>query len=156
MATANVRIEIAQPDIVALFDELPKKILTRSEIDEIFATNKAGWRLAASMPVKAFIEYLKDQTKLEESVFNFPSRKETRYIWGEPSVYQVVLSLKPRSYLTHYTAMFLNNLTEQIPKTIYLNQEQPKQHERASELEQDRIDGAFSRRVRVSKETALY
>ena len=36
----------------------------------------------------------------------------------------MALSLRPRSYLSHASALVLQGLTEQIPGTIYVNQEQ--------------------------------
>ena len=52
--------------------------------------------------------------------------------------------------------MFLNDLTEQIPKTIYFNFEQPPKRNKPLELEQSRIDMAFNRKVRVSNNIANY
>jgi predicted transcriptional regulator of viral defense system len=60
------------------------------------------------------------------------------------------LSLRPRSYLSHGTAVFLHGLNDQIPKTIYVNQEQSKKSG-SGRLSQERLTLAFSRRQRTSK-----
>jgi hypothetical protein len=73
-----------------------------------------------------------------------------RYAWGEVTPYQVALSVKPRTYLSHGTAVSLHGLTDQIPKTIYVNQEQsPKPRPRGG-LTQAGIDRAFSNQQRKS------
>ena len=39
-------------------------------------------------------------------------------------MYQILVNLRPKCYFTHYTAMYFHELTEQIPKVIYVNVEQ--------------------------------
>jgi len=150
------RAKIAKSDIIKLFNTLPNKVFKRSQIDEIISQNREFWRLSSSTTVNGFIDFLLDETKLKENRFKFPTRSEIRYTWGDVSIYEVALTLKPDSYFTHYTAMFFHELTEQIPKTIYLNQEQPKKTIRETHLTQSSIDSAFKRPVRVSSNMALY
>jgi predicted transcriptional regulator of viral defense system len=90
-------------------------------------------------------------TKLKRTVLKFPNASVHRYIWGDVSTFELVLSLKPGSYFTHYTAMHLHGFTLQIPKIIYLNFEQPPKRFQDRDLEQGRIDAAFRRPVRISK-----
>jgi len=52
--------------------------------------------------------------------------------------------------------MYLHNLTEQIPKTIYLNFEQHPKRFKQGDLEQSRIDVAFKRPVRTTNQIATY
>lgn len=150
------RIKIAEPDIVRVFESFDKRVFTRTDIDEILAEHRENWRLAKSMTNKEFINYLLSETELQEVVLEFPSRKEARYLWGATSIYELTLSLKPDGYLSHYSAMYVHELTEQIPKTIYINTEQPRQPKGNGELEQGRIDNAFKNNVRVSNEIAIY
>jgi predicted transcriptional regulator of viral defense system len=101
------------------------------------------------------VNYLWEKGKLREYKFKFPARSETRYILGEISAFEIAQSLKPNSYLAHEAAMYLNGLTENYPKTIYLNVEQAKYHTRnRGDLNQAGIDRAFKSRVRVSNEVA--
>jgi len=75
--------------------------------------------------------------------FSFPYRPEARYVWGDVSLLQVAVTLRPQCYLSHYTAMRIHGLTEQIPKTMYVNAEQTPKPRSAGRLEQNRIDLAF-------------
>jgi len=103
-----------------------------------------------------FIDFLITQKQLEKVVLNFPSRKETRYIYGEVSPFELAKDIRKPSYFSHYTALFLHDLTEQIPKTIYVNQEQSPKPPSSSGLEQKRIDFAFQRAPRQTKNKAKY
>ena len=152
----NTRLKIAKLDIVKFFDNYHTKVFKRSQIDEILAQQREFWRLSSSTTGNEIIAFLIDETKLAEVKFEFPSRTEIRYTWGDISTYELALSLKSDSYFTHFTAMFLHELTEQIPRTIYLNHEQVPKHYRERELEQSSIDMAFQRPVRVSNNITTY
>ncbi|MDP3024430.1 MAG: hypothetical protein Q8O10_02740 [candidate division Zixibacteria bacterium] len=149
-------LKIAKNDIIELLDNLPSKILKYSDLENILLINRKNWRVTTTTTVNEFISFLLDQTKLKEAKFNFPYRPELRYIWGEVSNYELIMSLRPDSYFTHYTAMYLHEITEQIPNTFYLNYEQSPKRKHKENLEQDRIDSAFKRPVRSSKNIAFY
>lgn len=150
------KIEISDPinDIIDFFGNQTQKVFKRSEIEKIFRENIDSWRIKKSTKIDNFIEYLLDETDLKEIRLEFPYRNEVRYLWGDVSIYEIVLSLKTKSYLTHYTAIYHHGLTDQIPKIIYLNFEQPMKYQRNVILEQERIDTAFKRLVRKSKNIA--
>jgi len=153
---AQNRLHIAKQDIMSLFDNLPKRVLKPSEIDRILSENREWWRLTGSTTTRDFLEFLMNKGELVSYTFNLPHRKETRYVWGEVSDYEVMLSLKPDCYLTHFTAMYLHELTLQVPKTIYINQEQPAKRFRDKNLTQERIDNAFRRPPRLSRNVAVF
>ena len=148
------RIKIAQPDIDAYFEKLSHRVFLRKDLGKILKENREFWRLTKTISTDQFIELLRETTQLQDIAIFSPNYNKTltRIAWGsEPSIYQVALSIKPNSYLSHYTSMFLNNLTQQIPKTIYLNTEQSKKPSRPISLEQSRINLAFKGKGRVSQ-----
>jgi hypothetical protein len=153
---AITRIAIAKPDIAKFFDEYQQKIFDSSGIKRILDKNRSFWRLAKNMSYSDFIDYLVEKTKLKEHVFDFPYRPVVRYVWGDVPLYELILNLKPNSYLTHYTAMYFHDLTEQVPKTIYVNVEQEQKHRPKNTLVQERIDAAFKRPTRLSNNVAEY
>ncbi|MGC9196970.1 MAG: type IV toxin-antitoxin system AbiEi family antitoxin domain-containing protein [Syntrophobacteraceae bacterium] len=156
-AMNKTRIAIAKPDIVKCFETQPTHLFKRSGIEAILRANRASWRLAQATTVNRFLNFLEEKTKLKAVKISFPSRTETRYLWGEKtSVYQLALSLQEGSYLTHYTAMYLHGLTEQIPKTIYVNFEQQAKDRPKSKLEQKSIDWAFKQKPRTTNRIASY
>ena len=152
----EARIKIAKSDIVRTFDELPKKILGKSDIDRILEQNRQFWRLRRTMTVDEFLKFLLADTKLKEVRFDFPNRKIIRYVWGKAALYDLLMSLHPTCYLSHYSAMFFHALTIQVPKTIYVNHEQQAKSRGEGSLRQDRIDMAMKRPPRMSKNFTDY
>ena len=72
-----------------------------------------------------------------------------RYHRGPFSPYELALSLKPDSYLSHGTAVYLHKLSDHEPSVIYVNKEQsPK--DSSGDLTQAGIDRAFSTKQRAS------
>ena len=118
------------------------------------AKERAGWRLAQRTTIRDFIVFLKKQGKLKEHKFAFPHQPETLYVWGEIPMMELLLHLKPRSYYSHYTAMRLHGLTEQVPKVLYLSHERSSDTQWGTSLTQSAIDEAFQRPARISNNTA--
>lgn len=152
----KTRLEISKPDIITFLDKLNKKVIMRKEIESILAKNRQFWRLANSTTTNEFIAFLIDNTKMNKISLNFPFRKEIRFIWGGATTLEIAQTLRPDSYFSHFSAMYIHNLTEQIPKTIYLNYEQTPKKRSKVELEQGRIDNAFKGAPRVSSNIATY
>src|SRR5262245_41500258 len=120
----KARIQIAKPDIVRYFDQLPARVLKPSELGRALADNRGFWRLAQNTTTSDFVAFLVQSGQLQRHDFPFPYRREIRYAWGDVPLLEVLLTIKPGAYYTHYTAMRMHGLTEQVPKTIYLNHEQ--------------------------------
>lgn len=146
----NARIQIAKSDIIAYFDNHTPSILKPTDVAAILSKERKFWRLTQSTTTQNFIQFLIENAKLRRLDFPFPYRGEQRYVWGEVPLLEVLLTLKKDAYFSHYTAVRMHGLTEQVPKTIYLNHEQQPQAQN-SHLEQGRIAAAFSRRPRVSQ-----
>jgi predicted transcriptional regulator of viral defense system len=123
-----------------------------SDLVAILRSNRAFWRLANSTTAKMFIAFLMNSGRLREIVFPFPRpyARETRYAWGDVQFSEIVLSLKPKCHFSHYSAVKLHGLTEQIPKTTYINFEQPLASNATGNLSQTSIDIAFKRKVRTT------
>ncbi len=153
---AKTRIAIAKADIVKLFDNLNQNVFELSEIRNIFYSNHSFWRLATNMSCNKFIEYLVKNSKLKKETFSFSYRAITRYTWGIVPFNDLLLSLKPKCYFSHYTAMYYHELTEQVPKAIYINSEQDAKPRSKGQLVQDKIDIAFKSNTRISKNIAKH
>jgi predicted transcriptional regulator of viral defense system len=145
------RIEIAKPDIVKFFDQSSKRAYTKSDLARVLSSNRGFWRLTQGTTVDYFINFLTEKSRLRR--VNLASANYSgfvRHAWGEVSSYQIALSVRPRAYLSHGTAVFLHGLTDQIPKTIYVNQEQSPKPAPSGGLTQSSIDRAFSNQQRKS------
>jgi predicted transcriptional regulator of viral defense system len=148
------RLSIAKNDIVKAFKE-SGPVFTRADIEEILAKNRTFWRISTSTTVNKFIDYLIENTPLQAIRFEFPSRPTIRYVWDSAPVYEVVQSIKPEGYFSHFTAMAFHGLTRQIPKTIYLNFEQHLSGG-GGDLSQPAIDRAFRAKPRISANLAPF
>lgn len=153
---AATRISIAKPDIVRFFEEDGRKVFKQKELSAILAEQRGFWRLASLMRVSEFISYLSAYTPLRQVTFRLPHRTETRFVWGNISEYMLAVSMKPGGYLSHYSALYLHQLTEQVPKTIYVNHEQRPHTPSSDGLTQERIDAAFRRPQRITKNCTEY
>jgi hypothetical protein len=92
---------------------------------------------------------------LKRAVLPFPYRPDTRYLFGEVGLLDLVQSLSSQGYFTHFTALYLNDLTEQTPKTIYFNVEQ-RSSGGAGQLTQEGLDRAFKAEARSSSNVVEY
>jgi predicted transcriptional regulator of viral defense system len=151
------RLQIARPDVIKYFDSLPRTVLDRSDVERILQEQRGFRRLAQTTTVAGFIKFLEKSGQLHTARFDFSYRPIIKYTWGEVPLYTLLLSLKPGCYLTHYTAMYFHQLTDQVPKIININSEQaPKRRYASSQLDQGRIDLAFGNPTRMSNNTAKY
>ena len=144
------KIERALPAIKAFFSERSGIPFSLKDISQAYH----DWDLPQSMTIRRFIAYLLAETPLTKTTMEFPHRKETRYTWGEVDVFQLARSIRPRGYFSHYTAMSLHDLTDQIPSTLYLNTEQSPKPPSQTPLAQGRIDAAFQRKPRLTSNKA--
>jgi hypothetical protein len=147
----RTRIQIAKPDILACFDAM-LPVMRIKQIAAVLAKERVGWRLAKHTTGVDFIDFLKKYGSLREIEFAFPSGGETLYVWGKRPVptLELLLHLKPRSYYSHYTAMRLHGLTEQVPKVLYISHERASDTPTGTPLTQSAIDAAFQRPARIS------
>jgi len=152
----RTRLQIARPDILAFFKEKLPPVLRERQIAAALSAQRAGWRLAQSTTVAAFIEFLTKSGKLKRYTFEFPNRPETVYVWGEVPMLEVFLHLKAHSYYSHYTALRMHGLTEQVPKVIYISHERSTLTPSGSTLTQEAIDEAFARPARLSSNSVEF
>lgn len=148
------RIQIAKPDIVRTFAAGPR-VLRQRDIAEVFNDGRVFWRLTKSTSLSSFIRFMTEKTDLQAVRFEFPHRAVSGYTWGNVPLLETLLGLIENGYYSHYTALRLQGLTEQVPKTIYLSRERSigsvVGREQSDAYDQNAIDVAFSRPPRVSK-----
>ena len=149
----NLLTEEQQQEINTHFETLGTQIYSRREIEKILMNNWDLWSLPKNIRMADLLDHLIRNLKFKELALTSPNydKKYLRYAWREISVYHLSLSLRPRSYLSHYSAMYLNDLTKIPSKTIYVNSEQSLKFRDKSPLEQGSIDIAFKSKPRTSK-----
>lgn len=149
------RLSIAKRDIARLFEAQQTRVFTRREIEVILSENRLSWRLAESTTASKFIDFLIGKSQLEEVRLDFAYRPVIRYTWGTVQPIQLLQSIHSAGYFSHFTAMQLHGLTDQIPKTMYFNIEQ-RLTGGGGVLTQPAIDRAFKLKPRTSQNVAVY
>lgn len=138
--------------IVSFFEASPQRVFQRQELHDLLGENREKWRLAPSMSGGRFVTAMSEKTKLRaiqlESSYGAIA---TRFLWGEPSAFALGLSLRRGSYLSHGTASYLHELTDEVPKLVYVNAEQSPKPRPTGGLTQAGIDRAYSNKQRESK-----
>ena len=140
----RTRFDIAKKKIVEHFSAATCRVHSYTELCELLSEQRPEWNLPYGMTAKRFIAELLEKTQLRRMDLEFPSIKITRYLWEEATPFEVAVSLRPHSYLTHYSAAYLHGLTDQVPKRVYVNAEQPRKPKKGK-LSQSSINGAFRR-----------
>jgi len=144
------------------------RIFTPAGLSDLYQENIAAWTPGegdkipddATLHVKdlnanAVFEALLKARLLQKAVLPFPYRGDTRYLLGDVDLLDLVQSLNQEGYFTHFTAIFLNGLTEQTPKTVYFNIEQ-RLTGGDGQLTQEALNRAFKAQPRVSSNIVEY
>jgi hypothetical protein len=151
-ASFKSRFLIAKADIESAFDALNQRVLTVDFVTELLNQWREFWRLG-NISTPAFVRLLEEHSQLRTFRFEFRTRPLTRLVWRESSDYEIVQSLAERGYFSHYSAIYLNGLTEQIPKVLYFNIEQVVRPGGGT-LVQESIDRVFRGKCRLSSRIA--
>lgn len=138
--------------------ESESRVYTRQGLGNVLSAHASAFESPRTLTQERFIQFLiadgqLREVKLESEPVAHEGRSYapyTRYAWGDASAYEMALSLKGRSYLSHAAAAFLHGLTPTPPGTIYANKEQSPKPPPRGPLTQEGIDRAFSRRARES------
>jgi len=152
---ARSRLSIAKADIVKAMEDSKKSVFRKADIEKVLSENRSFWRLAQATTANAFIEFLLEKTELRKHRFGFPNRPTIRYSWRAASTFALIQSLNEDGYFSHLTALHLHGLTDQIPKTVYLNVEQ-RLRSGGGTLTQAAINRAFASRCRISANQATF
>ena len=160
------------PKAVKLFQANKQRVYTRKQLAELLITNAEALGTPRTLTVQRFIHELQKVGELrtvevapavgvargaraanrrpESGSAPAPYKSFSRYVWGNASAYEMALSLRAGSYLSHATAVFLHGLTSDIPRTVYANKEQSEKPESLVALTQQGIDRAFANKARTS------
>lgn len=112
----------AEKNIVSFISE--KSVYSISDLRKIFRDKKEEWSLPAGMHFINFLQELQNMGLSEHHLRDFDGfSKKIIYTWGKFDYFECSGRFYNNSYLSHHSALFLNNLTEQIPKTMYVSYE---------------------------------
>lgn len=143
--------------IVAIVGKDPRRIFTITQLSEILHPNREKWHLPQTFSTEEFVAFLEKHGELKRATLVSPDYTDLkRYVWGTVSPYQMALSVKKGAFLSHGTAAFLHDITDQLPSTIYVNAEQSPKPSGDGSLSQEGIDRAFKAPQRTSNLVYVY
>jgi predicted transcriptional regulator of viral defense system len=126
----------------------PKRLFSPTDLAEIFTQIRTEWGLPRSLTLNKFRDLALETKTLQKAhlTSTYPLRT-SRFHAGQFTPYELGLSLRPDSYLSHGTAAFLHGLRDNPPEFVYVNQEQSAKEQHGS-LSQTALNRAFSRKQR--------
>lgn len=148
------RFQIALPNIIDFFDKNSSKVFSHQDLKDIFYEKNSDWNLPNYMYFEIFLRELLEYTSLKRADLNFTKVKSKRlYSFDDNSSLDLAANLYPKGYLSHKTALYLNNLSDVYgTREVYVTNEQSTKHGTDRTLEQVDIDNAFSKPPRISQE----
>lgn len=146
-----IKPQSSQSTILKLFEQSPQRVYRERELKSIFHAKRSEWGLTTRTTYRDLVSFLQENGKLQPVTLKSDMYGSIdRFGWGEFTTYHLGVSVRQGAYLSHVSALHLHGLTDQIPKTIYVNYEQsPKP--RSNSLTQEAINRAFSHKQRRSK-----
>ena len=146
------KITAAQAKIAGHFNTTRKSVYSQGELQDLIEINRGTWDLPQTTSTPRIIDKLIGNEFIKSHLFTFNNESEHLfYLYKEPSVYEIATALRAKSYISHYPAVFLHDLTTQVPKTIYTTQELSAKPNRNTNLVQSAIDKAFAQPQRRSQ-----
>jgi predicted transcriptional regulator of viral defense system len=128
-------------------------VFSYKDLLQIVKEERYTWLLPVKIPLKYLVDLVLSSNflkKIECIPYGIPV---INYLYENPSPLELAVSIKPKSYFSHFTAMYINNLTDQISKKIYINYEQKKKnYPKDNQLKQENIDFVFSGKPRLCGE----
>ena len=142
----------SQKALLDLLADTPRKVLTHRDLTTLLHRGVEEKRLPQTITLSKAAVFLEAHglTKVVLRLPSPPGGPITRYAWGPVSMYALGVSMRPGAYLSHASAVFLHGLSDQIPKTIYVNKEQSVKPPPSGELTQPGLDRAFAGAQRAS------
>ena len=133
--------------LVEALESLGQRVLTLRDLREL-RHETVGTEIGET----TLIDFLLEEGLLERLQLRserYPSF--TRYVRQGASGFEVALSLRQDSYLSHASAVFLHGLTQQAPRRIYVNREQSEKPAPSGGLTQASLARAFASPQREAK-----
>jgi len=142
------------PTISSWFEDRIPYAYSFDEISTLLEQKRTEWKIPTYIHAGRFLQFLLANTPLKElTIQSVGQRKQSdivRYIWRLSNPFLLGTTLKRRTYCSHFSAMVLHGLTNQIPQTFILTVQQ-RPIGPTGELTQNAIDRAFSGKQRESQ-----
>lgn len=140
--------------ITRFFSRQETKAYSNYHLRKILNENRDALKIPSSMYSERVIKFMQKHLRLNQT--QFKGNEIVVYSWGVTDELTRVNAIRPRSYFTHYSAVYIHQLSLQIPKIYYLNYEHAESSNTKGLLAQDQIDVAFSKPQRKVGESLSF
>ncbi len=135
--------------LLAGFQGLGDAAFSFHDISTLLNQNRSNWGVPGDLGAKRTLAFLMEKNQIREVALPSVGKKKkypaiTRYVQGQPSAFDLAVSIASSAYLCHASALYVHGLTNQIPATIYVNREQSPKPDPDGDLTQAAIDRAFN------------
>lgn len=145
-------------EISLIIKEISSPVLSRTEYEGLVSSINEIWglRSISRNNIKKFLLeenlFIQDHIKTDDN-----HSSEIYYLPQSKIDFFDVASVRSRSsYFSFFSALYINNLTLQIPKQIYLTLERKTLDHNDNILRQENIDRAFSKPPRITTDKRNY
>lgn len=151
------KITLAQKDFSEYISTNGKSVYSQKELHNLIETKRGEWNLPGTTSASRVTQKWVANKFTRSHTFKLSDETEHLFfLFGNPSIYEIAVALRLKSYISHYPAVLLHELTTQVPKTIYTTRELSAKQNRGPFLDQAAIDKAFSLPQRRSNLSTVY
>lgn len=144
-------LDAARSVVVAFFEARRPRAYTHANLRAVISAQVPAWKLSVGTQASQVIALLEEEGLREVELHSDEYRDFARYLWRDCTPLEIASTLRRTGYLSHGTAVFLLGLTEQLPRTFYINHEQSPKPSPSGPLSQDAINRAFRAKQRSSR-----
>ncbi|MCF8234263.1 MAG: hypothetical protein K9G67_09605 [Bacteroidales bacterium] len=153
---SKIFLKTYKPQIEELLRNHEAKSFSDNSLKRLFARKGIEWGIPALGSFNKLLSFMLDEEIVKRHILtNEEGRQKNIYLSGNYDDFTLFAGIKSDAYFTHYSAMFLHQLSLQIPKTYYLNTEHNAEFQ-SQGLTQKAIDEAFSKEQRKSSRHFTY
>ena len=137
-----------------------RHVFSKGELQKLLDTLKEAGAVPTRISLRRFMDVLESEVGLREHVISAahvagasdpPYRPFRRHLLGTASPEEVSLSLRPRSYLSHASALRAHGIPTAPELPVFANQEQRPKPTPNGDLTQAAINRAFQNGPRISQ-----
>ncbi len=154
------QLDLCLPKIKDFFDKSLVRSFTEQKFKRIFSHYRNDWDIPLNKHGKQVLNYLvKKDFFIPHVYIDSNGKNKLLYSLKDQDEFTILTGLKSNSYYAFYSALFLHQLTLQIPKKLYLNFEHSSAMNNAeakNELTQAGIDEALHKEQRKSLKNYTY
>lgn len=144
------KLSLILSDIEKTLENVGARSFTENRINNIIDSITIAKGILKGRKRYILNQLINDSIISVHTFYNKTNKAQKLYAWRTTDEYTIIAGLKTNAYFAYYSALFLHQLTLQIPKTVYLNYEHHPNESSYNILTQAAIDKVFAGNQRKS------